>query len=135
LADLARDVLVVSCAISAGVHAALTPDHFAEGAGAGGGFALAAALLAGLVVALARRPASRIAVFAAAAVLVGLVASYAFATTTGLPLLHPGVEPVDSFALATKAIEAAGLLGALYLLWRGRSAVADTHPRPKGRLT
>jgi hypothetical protein len=134
-ADLSRDVLVVSCAISAGIHAALAPDHFAERAGAGVGFATAAVLLAGLGVALARRPASRIAVLGAAAVLVGLLASYAFATTTGLPLLHPGVEPVDSFALATKAIEAAGLLGALYLLWRGRPAVAVTHLQPKGRLT
>ena len=38
--------------------------------------------------------------------------SYALAITTGLPVLHPDPEPVDGLALATKAIEAAGLLAA-----------------------
>jgi hypothetical protein len=135
LAGQARDVLIVSCAISAGIHAALAPGHFGEGTGAGLGFAASAVLLSSLVVGLTYRPASRLVVIGAGVVLAGLLASYAFATTTGLPLLHPGVEPVDGLALATKAIEAAGLLGALYLLWRGRQAVAVTHLQPKGRLT
>ena len=29
--------------------------------------------------------------------------------TTGVPVLHPDVEPVEGLALATKAIEAVGL--------------------------
>jgi len=135
-AALERDVLIVTCAISAGIHAALAPDHFAEGTGPGLGFAVAAFLLAGLVVALTHRPTSRAAVAGVGAVLVGLLASYALATTTGLPLLHPDREPVEGLALATKAIEAVGLLVATHLLWRGRPAVAvTTHLQPKGRLT
>jgi len=135
LGGLERDVLIVACAISAGIHAALAPDHFAQGTGPGLGFAAAAVLLAVLVVRLTHRPASRAAVAGAGAVLAGLLASYALATTTGLPLLHPDAEPVDGLALATKAIEAVGLLAAAHLLWRGRPAVALTHLQPKGRVT
>jgi hypothetical protein len=135
LAVLERDAVIVACAISAGIHAALTPEHFAEGTGAGLGFLGATVLLAALVVALTRRPASSAAVVGAGAVLAGLIAGYALATTTGLPLLHPDAEPVDGLALATKAIEAAGLLAAAHVLWRGRPAVALTVLRPKGTLT
>jgi hypothetical protein len=135
-AALERDVLIVACAISAGIHAALAPDHFAEGTGPGVGFAVAAVLLAGLVVALTHRPTSLAPVAGAGAVLVGLIASYALATTTGLPLLHPDPEPVDGLALATKAIEAVGLLAAVHVLGHGRRAVSvTTHLRPKGRTT
>ena len=134
-AGLERDVLIVACAISAGIHAALAPGHFAEGTGPGLGFAAAAVLLAGLAVELTQRPASTLALAGAGAVLAGLVASYALATTTGLPLLHPDAEPVEGLALATKAIEAIGLLAAVHLLWRGRPAVAVTHLQPKGMLT
>jgi hypothetical protein len=65
-------------------------------------------------------------------VCLGLLASYALATTTGLPVLHPDPEPVDGLALATKAFEAVGLLTATSLLWR---PVAVTLPNPKGTLT
>ncbi len=134
-AGLERDVLIVACAISAGIHAALAPGHFAEGAGAGFGFLGAAVLVAGLAVGLTQRPASTLALAGAGAVLAGLIASYALATTTGLPLLHPDAEPVEGLALATKAIEALGLLAAVHLLWRCRPTVAVTHLQPKGRLT
>lgn len=134
-AGLERDLLIVVCAISAGVHAALTPEHFADGAGPGLGFLAAAVLLASLVVGLTYRPASRITVVGAGAVLAGLLASYACATTTGVPVLHPAAEPVDGLALTTKAIEAVGLLAAVHLLWRGRPVVAVTRHHVKGRLT
>jgi hypothetical protein len=134
LANIERDVLIVACAISAGIHAALTPEHVAEGRGAGLGFLGAAVLLAALVVSLTRRP-SAVALTGTAVVLAGLLASYALATTTGLPLLHPDAEPINGLALATKAIETVGLLVATHLLWRGRPVVAVTHLQPKGRLT
>jgi hypothetical protein len=123
-ADPKRDALVVVCAISAGIHAALVPGHFAEGTGPGIGFAAAAVLLAALVVGLTLHPERRALVAGAGAVLAGLIASYVLASTTGLPLLHPQPEPVDGLALATKAIELGGLLAAGEVLWRGRPAVA-----------
>ncbi|MBD0348289.1 MAG: hypothetical protein ICV59_03975 [Thermoleophilia bacterium] len=132
LAELRGDVVILACAISAGIHGALVPGHLDEGTGPGLGFAAATAALAALVVWLTRRPASLPALATAAATLASLLASYALAITTGLPLLHPDAEPVDGLALATKAIEAAGLLAATSLLWR---PFAVTLLQPKGTLT
>jgi hypothetical protein len=132
-AELRGDVVILACAISAGIDGALAPGHFDEGIGAGLGFVAATVALAGLVVWLTWRPANATALAAAALTFAGLLASYALATTTGLPVLHPDPEPVDGLALVTKAIEAAGLLAASSLLWRPR--VAATLPEPKGRLT
>ncbi len=115
--NLGRDVVILTCGISAGIHAALVPGH-------GAAFVAATALLALVVLALTLRPASTLPLAAAALVLAGLLGSYALAVTTGLPLLHPDPEPVEGLALATKAIEAAGLATALLLL-----------PRPKGTST
>jgi hypothetical protein len=129
LAELKVDVVILACAISAGIHGALVPTHFSEGAGAGVGFVAATIALAGLVVWLTLRPRSSLALAAAAAVSLGLFASYAFAVTSGLPLLHPEPEPVDGLALATKAIEALGLAAASSLLWRPAAALS---PQPKG---
>ena len=130
-----RDLLIVACAVSAGIHAALTPDHFREDAGAGAGFLGATALLGGLCVALTRRPQSRTPVTAAAVALAGLLAAYALAVTTGVPLLQPSPEPADAVGLATKAIELVGLVTALDLLAHGRSVVRLTRLRPKGTMT
>jgi hypothetical protein len=132
LADLKGDVVILACAISAGIHGALAPGHFDEGTGAGLGFVAATVALAGLVVWLTWRPASASALAAAAVTFAGLLASYALATTTGLPVLHPDPEPVDRLALVTKAIEAVGLLAATSLLRRPDAVIAL---RPKGTLT
>jgi hypothetical protein len=118
--ELDRDVVIVACAISAGVHAALVPGH-------GAAFAGAASVLAAVAVALTRRT-SRLASTAAAISLAGLLAGWALAVTAGLPLLHPEPEPVTGLAVFAKAVEAAGLLSAARLL--GPSA----SPRPKGTL-
>ena len=87
---MARDLVIVACAISAGIHAALAPGHLAEGMAAGVAFGVSAAMLAGAAVLLV--------------------------VTTGLPLLHPEPEPVEALALFTKAVEAIGLFAAAYLL-------------------
>jgi drug/metabolite transporter (DMT)-like permease len=134
LGHVERDAIIVACAISAGIHAALTPDHFAEGLGAGVGFAAGAALLAVEGVALTRRPDGDVAVLGAALVLAGLIVSYGLAITTGLPVLHPEPEPVTALALFTKGVEGFGLLAATHLLWSGRTTAA-LYPRLKGRLT
>ena len=132
-AELKGDVVILACAVSAGIHGALVPGHFHEGTGAGLGFVAATVVLAGLVVWLTWRPASASALVAAAATFAGLLASYALTTTTGLPVLHADPEPVEGLALATKAIEAAGLLAATSLLWPPR--VAMSLRRPKGTVT
>lgn len=121
---MSRDLVILACAISAGIHGALAPGHFEDGLGPGVGFVAAAVLLAAIAAALTLRPASEPAAAGAAMVLAGLLVSYALATTTGVPVLHPESEPVDGLALATKAIEAVGLL-----------AIVATSPRLKGTLT
>jgi hypothetical protein len=127
-----RDVVILACAISAGIHGALVPGHLDEGTGAGLGFAAATIALASLVVVLTLRPKSAAALVGAAAVLFGLLGSYLVAVTAGLPVLHPEPEPVDGLALATKAIEALGLVAAAALL--RRPPVALSLAQAKGTL-
>jgi CHASE2 domain-containing sensor protein len=112
-----RAVLVIACAISAGIHGALVREHLAEGVGHGVGFLIATVLLIALAGALTIRV-SRELLLASAAAMTGLIIAYLFAVTTGLPFLHPDVETVDGLALFTKAVEALGLLVALDLLGR-----------------
>ena len=114
-ADLWRDAVIVACAISAGIHAALVPGHLEEGAAAAGGFAVSAVLLGALAVAVTRsaRPAL---LAGAVALLAGLIVSYALAVTTGVPVLHPDTEPVEGLAVFTKVVELLGLLAAADLL-------------------
>jgi hypothetical protein len=139
-----RDVVIITCAISAGIHGALTPAHFDERTGAGIGFLASTILLALLAVGLTLWPASPIPLAGAAITFVGLLAAYGLAITTGVPALHPEAEPVDGLALATKSFEVAGLVTALNLLWRRpavhsltrRSSETNTtqalHPIPLG---
>ena len=126
---LELDVVILACAISAGIHGALVPDHFGESTGAGLGFVAATVALAVLVVVLTLRPASGLALAGAATVLAGLLGAYVLATTTGVPVLHPEPEPLDGLALATKAIEAMGLGVAVALLGRRRSTLTLLHPK------
>jgi hypothetical protein len=130
-AALRTDLVILTCAISAGIHGALVRDHFEEGTGAGLGFVAATILLAVLAVVLTRKP-RKAALFAAAAVFAGLIASYALVITTGFPVLHPEPEAVDALALFTKAIEAIGLVLAASLLRRPSLAIALA--QPKGTL-
>jgi hypothetical protein len=127
--ELRRDAVILACAISAGIHGALVLGHFAERPAAGVGFVVATVVLGSLAVALTLAPASPLWLVGAAAVFAGLLASYALAVTTGLPVLHPDREPVDGLALATKAVEAAGLLAASTLIRRPSVAVTLAHPK------
>ena len=130
-ASVRRDVVILACAISAGIHGALVPAHLDESAAAGWAFAVSTAILAGLAIALTRNPSARPPVVLAAATLAGLIAGYALAVTSGLPLLHPEPEPVHGLAVVTKAIEAAGLVAAWSLLHGVRAAALAT-PQTKG---
>ena len=132
--NLRRDVVILTCSISAGIHGALAPAHFDEGTGAGVGFVVSTVLLAGIAIALTVRPDAQLPLVGAALVFAGLLGSYVLATTTGFPVLHPEPEPVDGLALVTKAIETVGLVVALSLLRRS-PAVSHSLIQPKGTLT
>jgi hypothetical protein len=131
LAELKLDLVILGCAASAGIHGALVREHYEEGVAAGIAFALATVLLAAAAIALTRRP-SEPALLATSGLFAGLIAAYALATTTGLPLLHPDREAVDGLALFTKGVEALGLMLACGLVAqpsRGRLL------QPKGQIT
>ena len=128
---MTRDLVIVACAISAGIHAALAPEHFRESTAAGVGFLAATVIMAAVAAALTRRPGSALLFGVAAASLAGLIGSYALAATTGLPLLHPEPEPVTGLAVFTKCVEAVGLIAAVSSL----SAFSPPLPRLKGTLT
>ena len=110
------DVVVLVCAISAGVHAALAPEHFSHSVATGVGFAASAVALAALALLLARDPTSRPGLIAAVLVLAGLLVAYLFAITTGVPVFLPDPEPVELVAVLTKIFELAALVAAVSLL-------------------
>jgi hypothetical protein len=87
-AALRIDIVILACAVSAGIHGALVEDHF------------------------------RVVFVTAAATLIGLIASYGLAVTIGVPFLHPDVEAVDGLALFTKAVEGVGAVAAASLVRR-----------------
>lgn len=101
-----RVTLVVCCIASAAIHLALVPEHLREMPPLGVSFAVAALLLVGAAIGTAERIPG--ADMATAWLLIGLVAAYA------VVLPFEG-EPVTQVALATKAIEVAGIAAALRL--------------------
>jgi hypothetical protein len=132
LRELRIDIVIVTCAVSAGIHGALIQEHFEEGTGAGGGFIAATVLLAALAVVVTYRP-SQLVLLVAVAIFAGLIAAYVLVLWTGVPVLHPEREAVESLALFTKAAEVVGLVAAATAVDRPAFAVTLRHP--KGTLT
>jgi hypothetical protein len=125
-----RRLLVVACASSAGLHAALVSTHARESQTVGGLFALSALLLITIALVL-EHSADRSAVAAAALLLAALLGVYAVSRlVTVWPLEHP--EPVDAIGAVTKLFEAAGLLLALGLLQIQRTAAKELPASTEG---
>ena len=126
--ELRHDVVILACAISAGIHGALVPAHLAEGTGAGVGFLVATVALGAIAVA---RPSDREAWPRGSAPRRSSQDSSSprLRDHVGLPVLHPEPEAVDGLALVTKAIEAVGLLAATSLVPRPSTALTNPHPK------
>ena len=112
---LARNVVLIACAASAGVHAGLVPAHLDENLWLGIAFAASVGLLLALTVSLARTGDPRRRAAPAAAVLAALIVAYSLSRTVGLAPLEEHVEPVDAIGLLTQGVQAAGLVAALHL--------------------
>lgn len=108
-------VTACACAASAGIHAALVPEHLREAAPLGVLFILAVVALLAATAALVVRPEDRRAAQGVALLLAALILSWAASTTTGLFVLQPEPEPVDLTAAVTKLVEATGLGCAIWL--------------------
>lgn len=125
-----RRLLVIACATSAGIHAALVSTHAGGSHVLGGLFALSAVLLivAALVI---EHGGGRQAVAVTALLLAALLATYAVSRFASLwPLEHP--EPVDAVGAVTKLFEAGGLLLAIGLLQTPRAAAKEPLASTKG---
>ena len=107
-----RDVATVATAVSAGVHAALAPEHWRERPLLGVGFAVAAAALAATTVLLQTSP-STLPVLAALPLLSGLCVVYLLSRTYGFPVT--GREEWDAVGIATQAVQLIGLGAAIAL--------------------
>ena len=119
-------VLVFTCATSAGAHAGLVPAHLNGEPRLGAAFIAAVVLLVAAAAALAARPGDRRIMSMAGLLLAGLMLAYLASRTTGIPVLDPEPEALDVVGLATNAVEALGILVALWLI----------HPLGRhGRLT
>jgi len=93
--------VVGACAISAGAHAGLVPEHLREAPQLGVAFVVAAGLLVAAATALAIRPGSLRVARSAALLLAGLIGLYAASRITGIPLPEPRAEPLDAVGATT----------------------------------
>jgi hypothetical protein len=107
--------LLVGCALSAGVHLRLAPEHMAESPVLGIGFIAAGFLLIGLGLYAFVRPRRSVVTLPVAVLLSGLILAYAVSRTAGLPIVHPDPEPVDAIGVLTKVVEIGALALALRL--------------------
>jgi hypothetical protein len=112
----ARNVVAACCAASAGVHAALVPEHLHENALLGTGFAVSAVLLFVSTLAFSgRRVAPPLAASATALLLVALIGAYVLSRTVGLTFIGAETEAVDGVGVATQVIQALALAAAIAL--------------------
>jgi hypothetical protein len=122
LARCSASVVLAACAASAGAHAALVARHLEDQPRMGVAFIAATVLLLAVAAALTYRPRQPGAAHAATLLLAALIGAYALNITAGLPWLSDHPEPIDLVGLATKAVEAIGLICAIRLSQRMRSS-------------
>lgn len=121
-----RYLAAAVCAASAGVHAALVPEHVHEGGiRLGGAFAVSAVLLAAASLVVRRPRRDPWALRAAVAVLLGVALAYLLSRTTGIPLLITTPEDTDPLGAVTSAAEVVGALACTVLIARKDIARED----------
>jgi len=123
---VSNKILVFACAASAGAHAGLVPEHLYAEPRVGVAFLVAIVLLLATGAALTVRPDDPRIATAAAVLFAGLIVAYAASRTTGIPLLAPDREALDTVGVATKVVEVAGLALALWL----SQPIGRRHRRP-----
>ncbi len=116
-------LLVIALTFSAGMHAALVPEHLKEMPPLGWSFIAAAALGAALACALVADPTDERLARLAAVFLAGEVIAWLLFVTVRVPGFAGTPEPVETIALVCKASELFGLGVALGLGWPGLAQV------------
>src|SRR5262249_10685563 len=102
-------LLAVAVAFSAGIHAALAPEHLTEMPPLGYAFIGAAIVGAAIAAALIARPHDRRVAALAGLFCLGEIAAGALFVTVPVPGFSGPPEPVEATALVSKAVELVGL--------------------------
>jgi hypothetical protein len=124
-------LLALAVTFSAGIHAALVPEHLEEIPPLGYAFIAAAAIGGLIAAALVVRPDDGRLPLLAALFCVGQIGTWALFVTAPVPGFVGTPEPVEAIALVSKAVEALGVALALPLiappvLARPRRLLQDT---------
>ena len=120
-------LLALSLALSAGIHAGLTPEHLKEKPRLGDLFIAAAALGAAIAVAIISRPDDRRLAATGGLFCLAQIVAWILFVTIRVPLFPGTPEGIETIALVSKGVEAAGVALALALL--SCPAAASTRPR------
>ena len=109
-------LLALAVSFSAGIHAALVPEHLDEMPRLGYAFSAAAASGAVLAWMLVARPDDRRVALLAGLLCLGQIAAWALFVTVAVPGFSGTPEPIETIALLSKAVELAGVVLALSLV-------------------
>ena len=107
--------VIAACTASAGAHAALVPQHLEHEPRLGVAFIAATGVLVAVAFALTYSPASPLAAQVTTLTLAALIGAYAVNVSAGIPWLTNAAEDADVIGLATKAVEAVGLVFSIQL--------------------
>ena len=107
--------VIAACTASAGAHAALVPQHLEHEPRLGDAFIAATVVLLAVAFALIYSPASPLAAQVTSLTLAALIGAYAVNVSAGIPWLTDAAEDADVIGLATKAVEAVGLVLSIQL--------------------
>jgi hypothetical protein len=109
-------LLALAVTFSAGIHAALVPEHLKEIPPLGYAFIAAAAVGGLIAAALVIRPADGRLPALAALFCLGQIGAWALFVTAPVPGFAGTPEPVETIALVSKAVESLGVALALPLI-------------------
>jgi hypothetical protein len=135
-------LLALAVMFSAGIHAALVPEHLKEMPPLGWSFIVAAALGVGLACALAAKPEDQLFARLAALFLAVEVLAWVLFVSAAVPGFSGTPEPVETIALVCKAGELIGLWLAVAIGWPDhtalvkaviRGAMPDSHAADRRR--
>ena len=107
--------VIATCAASAGAHAALVPQHLQQDPRLGVAFIAATLVLLAVAFALIYSPTSPLTAQVTTLTLAALIGAYAASVSVGIPWLTNTAEDADVIGLATKAVEAVGLVFSIQL--------------------
>jgi hypothetical protein len=108
-------LLALAVTFSAGIHAALVPEHLKEMPPLGYSFIGAAVIGAALAWALVSRPDDRRIPVLAGLFCLGQIVTWLLFVTVPIPVFSGTPEPVETIALVSKAVELYGFAIALSL--------------------